>query len=142
MNYGIEADPLTTLAGWYAIQGDRRAALEAIERVTKLIESWPPNTKAGIKSRLTFAWGELSDEQKVFELTDLASFYDADADLLMELHRQKPEERLNEAAFQATERARARTLLDLLRESRINLRADVAPALLQRKQVCSRRFFR
>ncbi|MFN7949956.1 MAG: CHAT domain-containing protein [Blastocatellia bacterium] len=40
---------------------------------------------------------------------------------------------MNEAAFQATERARARTLLDLLRESRINLRADVAPALLQQE---------
>ncbi|HEX4950424.1 MAG TPA: CHAT domain-containing tetratricopeptide repeat protein [Blastocatellia bacterium] len=65
--------------------------------------------------------------------TDLARAYSFYADLLMQIYRQKPEALLLEEAFTATERARARSLLDLLIEARANIRSDVDPALLARE---------
>ena len=43
--------------------------------------------------------------------------------------------RLARRAFQASERARARTLLDLLKEAEAGLRKDVAPDLEERRSL-------
>lgn len=50
--------------------------------------------------------------------------------LLMELHKQHSSERFDVAALEASERARARSLLDLLNEARADIRHGVEPTLL------------
>jgi CHAT domain-containing protein len=76
----------------------------------------------------------LSDqEHRTNVSTDLARAYGFYADLLMQMYGQKPEALLLEEAFLATERARARSLLDLLVEARAKIRSDVDPALLARE---------
>lgn len=78
----------------------------------------------------------LSDQEyRTNVSTDLARAYSFYADLLMQLYKQKPAASLLEEAFVATERARARSLLDLLNETRANIRTDVDPALLVHEDV-------
>jgi CHAT domain-containing protein/Tfp pilus assembly protein PilF len=60
--------------------------------------------------------------------------YDVLVDVLMHLHRQRPADGFDRQAFGVSERARARTLLDLIAESRSNIREGVDPALLSREQ--------
>lgn len=54
-------------------------------------------------------------------------------DVLMRLDRAQPSANYLKAAFEASERARARSLVDLLAESRVNIREGVEPALVARE---------
>jgi CHAT domain-containing protein/tetratricopeptide (TPR) repeat protein len=61
-------------------------------------------------------------------------------DVLMRLHQARPRNRLDAAAFGASERARARSLLDRLSEAGVDLRRGVDPELLKREQVLKNAF--
>jgi CHAT domain-containing protein/tetratricopeptide (TPR) repeat protein len=61
-------------------------------------------------------------------------------DVLMQLHRTSPSEGLDADAFEASERARARSLLDRLTEAGVDLRQGVDPALLRREQMLQSAF--
>ena len=54
--------------------------------------------------------------------------------MLARLHQLRPREGLSAKAFEASERARARSLLESLTESGVDLRAGVDPDLLRREQ--------
>src|SRR5262249_7046728 len=54
------------------------------------------------------------------------------------LYKQRPSEGLDALALQACERARARGLLDLLGEARVDIRQGVDPALLERERTLQR----
>src|SRR5262249_35655051 len=70
----------------------------------------------------------------------VADYYELYIDLLMRLHQQYPDQGNAIAALQVSERARARTLLELLAESRIDIRRDADPALLARERALQRQF--
>jgi tetratricopeptide (TPR) repeat protein len=113
------ANLLQNLAGSLRKAGRLMEARERMEEAIRIKES--------LRSRLT------DQEHRTNVSTDLARSYSAYADLLMQIHAQKPEPALLEQAFVATERARARSLLDLLNEARAEIRSDVDPALLARE---------
>jgi CHAT domain-containing protein len=52
----------------------------------------------------------------------------------MQLHQQQTDKGYNLQAFQISERSRARSLLDLLSESQVDIRTGVAPNLLERER--------
>ena len=58
-------------------------------------------------------------------------------DLLMSLHKLHPSAGFDAAALNACERARARSLLELLIEARADIRRGVDTSLLERERVCS-----
>lgn len=60
--------------------------------------------------------------------------YDVLVDVLMRLHRLRPGEGFERQAFDVSERARARTMLDLITESRSNIRDSADASLLSREQ--------
>jgi len=60
--------------------------------------------------------------------------YETYIDVLMRMHRRDPAAGLDAAALQASERARARGMLDLLTEARADLRQGVDPKLLARER--------
>ncbi|HKR58343.1 MAG TPA: CHAT domain-containing tetratricopeptide repeat protein [Pyrinomonadaceae bacterium] len=62
---------------------------------------------------------------------DYYTFY---INLLMQMHRSQPSSGYDAAALQASERARARGLLEILTESRADIRQGVDPELLQRER--------
>jgi tetratricopeptide (TPR) repeat protein len=55
-------------------------------------------------------------------------------DLLMHLHRQDPSQGYDRKALEVSERARARSLLELLGESRTSIRQGVDPSLAEQEQ--------
>jgi len=59
--------------------------------------------------------------------------YEFYIDLLMRLHKERPTEGFDAAAFEASERARARSLLETLSMARVGVRRKADPALLQRE---------
>lgn len=65
-------------------------------------------------------------------------YYELLIDLLMRLHEQEPTAGHDAAALQATERARARALLESLAEARADIREGVSPELLQRERLLGR----
>ncbi|MEP6518287.1 CHAT domain-containing protein [Microcoleus vaginatus] len=61
-------------------------------------------------------------------------YYQFYIDLLMQLHRKNPDKGYDAQAFHASERARARSLLELLSEASANIRQGVDPQLLAQEQ--------
>ncbi|NOT59621.1 MAG: tetratricopeptide repeat protein, partial [Acidobacteria bacterium] len=61
-------------------------------------------------------------------------YYDLYIDVLMRLHKRVPKERLNFTALNVSERARARSLIEMLTEANADLRADAAPELVERER--------
>ncbi|MEW6128788.1 MAG: CHAT domain-containing protein [Acidobacteriota bacterium] len=66
--------------------------------------------------------------------------YDLYVDLLMLLHRQNATAGFDALAFAMSERARARTLIELLLESQIDIREGVEASLLEREKELQQRF--
>lgn len=65
-------------------------------------------------------------------------FYELYADILMQLHQHNPHAGLDGKAFEVSERARARSLLEYLQESAVNTRADADTALLEQERSVQR----
>jgi CHAT domain-containing protein len=63
----------------------------------------------------------------------LYRYHESYLDVLMRLDRLRPERGLAAAAFEANERARARTLLESLLDARVDLRAGVGPELAEKE---------
>ena len=61
-------------------------------------------------------------------------YYELDIDILMRLHKQQPDQGYAAAALQVSEKGRARSLLELLREARAEIRQGIDPALIDREQ--------
>jgi CHAT domain-containing protein/tetratricopeptide (TPR) repeat protein len=62
-------------------------------------------------------------------------YFELYVDILMHLHRQSPERGFAALALQASERARARSLLELLNETGAEIRRGVDPSLLARERL-------
>ena len=65
--------------------------------------------------------------------------YEQDVDVLMHLHKQRPSAGYDAAAFQMSERARARSLLEALNEANADIRQGVDPALLTSERTLQQR---
>jgi CHAT domain-containing protein len=75
-----------------------------------------------------------SEELRASYVSQVMNYYEAYIDVLMQLHKAHPSDRLQELALEVNERARARSLLDILTEARANIREGVSPALLDEEQ--------
>ena len=67
-------------------------------------------------------------------------YYELQVDVLTRLHSARPTAGFSARAFEASERARARSLLDSLTDSGVDLRAGVDAELLSREQTAKRAF--
>jgi CHAT domain-containing protein/uncharacterized protein HemY len=67
-------------------------------------------------------------------LASVQRYYELAIDLLMRLHKQHPTEAFAAAALQLSERARARSLVELLAETRASIRQGVSAELLERER--------
>jgi CHAT domain-containing protein/tetratricopeptide (TPR) repeat protein len=61
--------------------------------------------------------------------------YELYIELLMAQHRMQPSGGFDRLALEASERSRARSLIDLLTEARVDIRQGLEPALLERERV-------
>lgn len=75
-----------------------------------------------------------SEELRISLLAEKVKYYDLYVDVLMRLHESQPAGELDAKAFETHELARARGLLDLLIETRADIRRGGDPVLLARER--------
>jgi CHAT domain-containing protein len=115
-----EAAALDGLARVQASLGELDAARRSIDRSLELAES----LRAELGGR----------DLRTSYLASVFRYYETQLDVLMQLHQVRPGRGFDAEAFAASERARARSLLDGLAAAGVDLRSQVAPDLLGREQ--------
>jgi CHAT domain-containing protein len=115
-----EARTLTNLAGVEHSRGNLNEALNLIKPAVEIIENL--RTKIG-SSQLRASY--FATQQDTFGLY---------IDILMALHKQNPNPGYDIAAFEVLERARARSLLELLNEARADIRQGVNPEIREEQR--------
>lgn len=100
-------------------QGNHNAAIEQIQQAIELVES----LRTGI----------VREGLRAAYFSSVQDFYEFYIDLLMRRRNERGSEGYDARALQMSERARARSLLDLLAEARADVRSGVAPELLERE---------
>jgi CHAT domain-containing protein/tetratricopeptide (TPR) repeat protein len=105
-------------------QGDLSEARTQIEAALAVIES----IRADIDIQ----------ELRTSYFATIQAYYELYIELLMSLHKRRPADGLDVAAMEASERARARTLLELLAEAQVDIRRDIPPALIERERSLQR----
>ncbi len=115
-----QAKTLLEIGKIEARQGNRSQARNLFEEALRLFEALSSELHSGT-SRASFIGINYSA-------------YDNYIELLIKQHRENPTDALDRQAFQAVERARARTLLLMLAEVRAGIRQGVDPVLLGREQ--------
>ena len=116
-------DEARALFGLARVERDRGNLVEArrrIEAALSLIDS--VRADAG------------SQQQRASYFSLVQKYYELYIDILMRLHGSHPAEGFDAEALQASERARARSLLEMLTESRVGIRQGVDVALLERER--------
>jgi CHAT domain-containing protein/Tfp pilus assembly protein PilF len=116
-----EAMTLLGLAHTERGQGRLQDARLHVESALAVIES--------LRSQVTIQPLRIS----YFALTQ--DFYDFYISLLMQMHRLDPSRGFAATALEASERARAQSLLDSLNESHVDVRQGISPELLEREQL-------
>jgi CHAT domain-containing protein/tetratricopeptide (TPR) repeat protein len=124
--------------------GDRRGeagalfAAAQVESAQDALEEARGRLEAAIalteELRLSLAGQEL----RTAFLSTVHQYYELLIDVLMRLHRRRPDAGLEREALAVSERARARSLLDVLAEARAEIREGVDPALLERERTLRR----
>jgi len=101
-------------------QGNLTEALTHIEQVVEIIES--------LRTKIA------SPELRTSYFATQQGYYEFYIDLLMQLHQQNPNQGYDAKALQASERSRARSLLELLTEANADIRQGVEPQLLEQER--------
>jgi CHAT domain-containing protein len=119
-NRRMEATTLYNLASLERDRGNFEKALSQIQASIEIVEDL--RTKIG------------SQELRTSYFATVQGFYKFYIDLLMQLHRQNPNQGYDARALHISERARARSLLELLAEANADIRSGVDPELLERER--------
>lgn len=119
-----EANVLSELARLEVERGNLLESHRLIEQAIDVTESVRNNLK--------------SQQLRTSFLASVRQYYEFEIGVLMRLHQQRPTEGFAAAALQVSERSRARSLLELLREARAEIREGVDRSLLERESVLRR----
>jgi CHAT domain-containing protein len=121
----IKAAPQEAYVLFYLAQAKREQGnlTEALARSAEAL-----NITESLRTKVT------SPELRSSFFASIKDRYDFYIDLLMQMHQQRPDEGRAALALQASERARARSLLELLAEARTDIRQGADPALLQKER--------
>jgi CHAT domain-containing protein len=114
-----EATALLGVARVEQTHGALTQAHQTIEQAIGIVESMRADTR---------------EEHRASYLASRREYYESYIDILAERHRQNQTEGFDAMAFAVSERARARSLLELLTESRADIRQGLDSALLARER--------
>src|SRR6476469_1016821 len=115
-----EATILSNIAYVKRDQNNLTEALNDIESSLKIIEN--------LRTKIA------SPELRSSYFATVQNYYEFYIDLLMQLHKTHPQSGYDTKALEASERSRARSLLELLQESNANIREGISPDLLQQEK--------
>ncbi|MBO0722489.1 MAG: CHAT domain-containing protein, partial [Blastocatellia bacterium] len=120
-----EADTLLGIARVEQKSGNLIQARRTIEQAIDIVES--------VRTQID------SQRLRTSYFATQQEFYQAEIDILMQMHQQNPLAAYDAVALSASERARARSLLELLNEARIDIRQGVDTSLLARERSLQQR---
>jgi CHAT domain-containing protein/Tfp pilus assembly protein PilF len=115
-----EVAVLLNIAQTQRDEGEHQKARETIENSLGIIESLRTEVASSGLRASYFA--------------SVRKHYELYIDILMQLHKNQPGGRFAEEAFSTSEKAHARSLLELLKESRVDIREGVDPVLLEQSR--------
>jgi CHAT domain-containing protein/predicted negative regulator of RcsB-dependent stress response len=115
-----EADTLYNVAITQRDKGNLNEARTQIEEAINIVED--------IRTRVT------SQELRTSYFASVQNYYQFYIDVLMQLHKKDPSKGYDALALHASERARARSLLELLTEANADIRKGVDPELVERER--------
>ncbi|MEG4391340.1 tetratricopeptide repeat protein [Microcoleus sp. BROC3] len=115
-----EATIFSNMASAKRHQNNLSEALNDIEFSIKIIEN--------LRTKIA------SPELRSSYFATVQDYYEFYIDLLMQLHKTHPKSGYDTKALEASERSRARSLLELLFESNANIREGISPDLLQQEK--------
>ena len=121
----FEFGVLTALAKIERDRGDLALARKTVEESLKISES--------LRTEL------VSPESRTAFLSGVQDSYKLYTDLLMREHGLEPRKGFDQLAVEIAERQRARSLLDLLSESKTNVRQGVDPALIESERTLAKK---
>ena len=119
-----EAATLLGIARVEQKRGNLTQARQTIEQAVGMVES-PRHYRQPGASRFLFASRQ--------------EFFETYIDVLMQMHKQNPAASVDAVALAVSERARARSLLELLNEARADIRQGVDGSLLERERSLQQR---
>ncbi|MBD2357577.1 tetratricopeptide repeat protein [Tolypothrix sp. FACHB-123] len=120
--------------------GDRNGQAHTLYRIAvterdrQQLESARSQIEAAIAILENIRTKVTSQDLRTSYFASVQRYYEFYIDLLMRLHKQQPSQGYDALALQASERARARTLLELLKEANADIRQGVDPQLLAAEQ--------
>jgi CHAT domain-containing protein/Tfp pilus assembly protein PilF len=117
---GGEAATLGNIAKVERQQGNLAAALTRIDEAIKIVED--------LRTKIT------SPELRTSYFATQQGIYQLKINLLMELHKQNPSKGYDIQALETTDRSRARSLVELLTESKADIRVGIEPKLLAKER--------
>jgi len=120
-----EATALLGIARVEQKRGNLTQARQTVEQAVGLIESLRTNV--------------VSQELRASYFASRQEFFETYIDVLMQVHKQNPVSALDAVALAVSERARARSLLELLNEARADIRQGVDGSLLERERSLQQR---
>ncbi|MFY9573930.1 MAG: tetratricopeptide repeat protein, partial [Blastocatellia bacterium] len=112
-----------TLAAIARLERDRGNLVEALNSIG-----------AALTAVETLRTNVASQQLRASFFASVARYREFNIDLLMRRHKQHPTEGFDAAALEASEKGRARSLLELLAEASAEIRQGVDPALLERER--------
>ncbi|HEU4387893.1 MAG TPA: tetratricopeptide repeat protein, partial [Blastocatellia bacterium] len=111
-----------TLKGLAELERDRKNLTVALSHITTAID------------RIELIRQVREDDLRASFFASMRDYYELQIDVLMQLHEQNPGEGHDVAAFQTSERARARVLLESLNQAQVEIRQGAPGDLLDREQ--------
>jgi CHAT domain-containing protein/Tfp pilus assembly protein PilF len=122
---GGEANTLGNISKVERQQGNLAVALTRIDEAIKIIED--------LRTKI------ISPELRTSYFATQQDIYQFKIDLLMEMHKQNPSKEYDIKALETADRSRARSLVELLTESKADIRVGIEPKLLARERDLDRR---
>ncbi len=129
-----ESLALTIKLGDVLEESSVRYELALVERDLGKLDSAQEGVESAINRIESLRAKSVAQDLRTYFLSSVREMYETKISLLMERHRLQPDAGHDALALQASERARARGLIELLAESNTNIREGVNPALLQGEQ--------
>lgn len=134
LDYYNEALPLREVVGDRAKEALTRYRIAIALRTQNNLDEALKEIEAAIKIIEDLRTNVTSQESRASFFAKVQDYYEFYIDLLMQLHKERPNEGFDAKALQASERGRARSLLEILNEANANIRQGADPQLLEREQ--------
>lgn len=133
-DYFKQALALTRAAGDRARESLTLAHLAHLERNSNDLHQAKRNIEEAIEIVETLRTKVLSQEYRADYFASTRDYYELFLDILTRLNNQSPDSEFAARTFRISEEARARSLLELIKETRVNLREGINDDLLERER--------